>query len=380
MSWIGGQQEAQNGQDTLAGSESVALRSQGKRHYLLWAYRVLGELVGMSTVAVVVITSFWIVSLDWYGERHWFLAMMLYAPALTWILPALVLLPLSVVFCFRYSLLLVAFLAGYFFFYSGYGFPTDQKTGTDGDRFTILSNNVGNDGGTSFDEFAASFELDAILLQEARPARFYRERYPDWQVHHAGEFGLLTKLKVIESGFLEEPTWGAVPVGARYLIESAQGRRVVLYNIHLPTRRFIISGGGGKGMLAALLGQGGGYGSQVRAQNRDFFAGQIDLVKRLLERVAKESDPVILAGDFNVPPQGHLYHLLASSLVDAYSVSGAGFGYTFPGKTNNPLAFFQPWLRIDHVFTSQEVTPLRTLVESDRPSQHRAVVTECLIN
>jgi vancomycin resistance protein VanJ len=371
------QHEVPNGP---GGSAPAASHLHGKRHFLLWAYRVVGELIGMSAVAVVVITSFWVLALDWYGERHWFLAMMLYAPALTWVLPALVLLPLSVVFCFRYSLLLVVFLGAYFLCFWGYEFPGDQKTDADGNRFTVLSNNVGNDGGTSFDDFAGDFELDAILLQEARPARFYRERYPDWQVHHAGEFGLLTKLKVIESGVLEEPTWGAVPVGARYVIESAQGRRVVLYNIHLPTRRFIISGGGGKGMIAALLGQGGGYGSQVRAQNRDFFAGQIDLVQRLVKRVGEESDPVILAGDFNVPAQGHLYRLLTASLDDAFTVSGAGFGYTFPGKTNNPLAFFQPWLRIDHVFTSDGVTPVRTLVEPDRASQHRAVVAECLLN
>ena len=93
-----------------------------------------------------------------------------------------------------------------------------------------------------------------------------------------------------------------------------------------------------------------------------------------MARVAAETDPVIVAGDFNLPARGQAYHRFAQDLTDTFEARGRGYGFTFPGRTRNPFSLFGPWLRLDLVFVSRDWRVLSSLVEPKRPSQHRAVV------
>lgn len=52
--------------------------------------------------------------------------------------------------------------------------------------------------------------------------------------------------------------------------------------------------------------------------------------------------PVIVCGDFNDTPLSYAYHKISRGLLDAFKVSGTGFGNTFVG----PL----PYFRIDFIF------------------------------
>lgn len=340
------------------------------------AHRLLGDVVAVSSVAMIVFLTFCLVLVAFLGERHWVLAISLYLPGLFWLLPMFLFLPFCLLFCARVSILWVCYGAAVVYFYMGFQIGEAPFSNEKPD-LTIVSNNVGNNARTTVDAFAAGKDPDILLFQEAGPPRYYREKYAGlhWRSH--GEFAVVAKRPILEAGHLENPRWGVDPIAARYVIELDSGKRVVIYNVHFPTRRFIMSGVKGKGMFAAVLGVSGGYGSLVRRQNRDFFDGQILLVQELIAQAQGEELPVILCGDFNVPGQGHLYRLLAGAFKDAHVASGSGFGFTFPGKTRNPLALFRPWLRIDHVFAGQGVIPLAMEVESDRPSQHRAVYVAC---
>jgi vancomycin resistance protein VanJ len=82
-------------------------------------------------------------------------------------------------------------------------------------------------------------------------------------------------------------------------------------------------------------------------------------------------------GDFNTPALGTIYRMFASGLQDGHRAAGQGYGHTFPGVTNNPAAFGQPWLRLDHVFADRKHWQFtQHVTEPDRGSQHRAVFAQ----
>jgi len=338
---------------------------------------LIGDTLSVFTVAVILFTSFFCLMLDSYGERHWLLGMLLYLPSYVWLIPSLLLLPLSLIFCLRYSVALSFFIVGYGFYYSGYQFNGSEVAREMDSSFTLVTNNVGSNQGSSVDGFAKKHSPDIMVFQDARPGAFYRDKYPDLNVRSDGEFVLVTRLNIVEAGLLNTPTWGAFPIAARYVLEFDSKKKMVVYNIHFPTRRFFMNRVQGKGFVSVLFGGAGSYGSQVRTQNRDFFNGQIEMTNKLIEQAKEEPYPVILVGDFNVPARGYIYGALSDAFNDTFVDGGRGFGFTFPGETRSPLTFFQPWLRFDHAFTSGGLLTNYAEVERGRPSQHRALAVSC---
>lgn len=88
-------------------------------------------------------------------------------------------------------------------------------------------------------------------------------------------------------------------------------------------------------------------------------------IEELLARAAKEKEPVILAGDFNMTDLTEDYGRIAAQYHDAYRQVGWGMGFTFPdqrypnalsGAPFNRELPFPPWMRLDYVFYS---APLR---------------------
>ncbi|MFQ3587184.1 MAG: endonuclease/exonuclease/phosphatase family protein [Fimbriimonadaceae bacterium] len=87
----------------------------------------------------------------------------------------------------------------------------------------------------------------------------------------------------------------------------------------------------------------------------------------VLASLTEVRGPVILAGDFNMPPRGTAYRMLADHFVDAFSASGTGFGYTYAEGV--------PWVRIDYIF-SRGFRPVRSFVPPGTTSDHHPVVAD----
>ena len=89
----------------------------------------------------------------------------------------------------------------------------------------------------------------------------------------------------------------------------------------------------------------------------------------LLSRVASQiNTPIIIAGDFNMPPRGGLYRGLKAHFSDAFKNAGCGLGKTFPAGF--------PLERIDYFWTSRNVKAMRLEVLPSQASDHRALVGE----
>jgi endonuclease/exonuclease/phosphatase family metal-dependent hydrolase len=83
---------------------------------------------------------------------------------------------------------------------------------------------------------------------------------------------------------------------------------------------------------------------------------------------AAGSLPVIVAGDFNAVPDSRAIATMREFLTDAWTVAGRGPGFTIPVR--------QPNRRIDYVWVSPHLTPVRMEVLSSEASDHLPIVAE----
>ena len=100
--------------------------------------------------------------------------------------------------------------------------------------------------------------------------------------------------------------------------------------------------------------------------------GQANQSAALLERVAKFRDPTVVAGDFNSTRDFYLHAALRQHLTDTWESGGLGIGATKMAMDWLPL-------RIDYVYASPSFGVAGTRVAGPGCSDHRAVVTDLIL-
>jgi endonuclease/exonuclease/phosphatase (EEP) superfamily protein YafD len=84
--------------------------------------------------------------------------------------------------------------------------------------------------------------------------------------------------------------------------------------------------------------------------------------------VGEVPDPVLIAGDFNMPTDSGIYQRSWSAYTNAFSEAGLGFGYT---KFTRRMG-----IRIDHVLAGRGWRCRRCWVGPDVGSDHRPVLAD----
>jgi vancomycin resistance protein VanJ len=99
-----------------------------------------------------------------------------------------------------------------------------------------------------------------------------------------------------------------------------------------------------------------------RTAERDRVIGRL---RQEVEKLRRNSDPLVLAGDFNLTEREPVYKTLAHGLLDAHKVAGAGWGGTWTRLTGTAA------LRIDYIFATPDLQPLNLQTDcSERGSDH----------
>ena len=87
----------------------------------------------------------------------------------------------------------------------------------------------------------------------------------------------------------------------------------------------------------------------------------------LLERLEKLKDPTIIAGDFNATSEFSLHTRLRKTLRDVWREAGWGFGATTVFRGVLPL-------RVDFLYTTQDIRAVRAGVGSAECADHRPII------
>jgi vancomycin resistance protein VanJ len=196
---------------------------------------------------------------------------------------------------------------------------------------------------------------DIICLQEAplyglpEAVTMLRKHFPDWHWRQQGEFVILSKYRIevaklhtlpnkYLSGFLEA------------IIVLPGDRKVRVANVHL---RNPIAEAPLPGIIEATR------------RRMSMRASQLEL---LLQTTEKSLLPLIVTGDFNTPPRGAFYRRLRARWKDSFRGTQWGSGLTYQVG----LAL----VRIDYIWTSDDITVYRSFVANETASDHYPLVAD----
>jgi vancomycin resistance protein VanJ len=376
LSRLGGHLQTENGRKTLIEGCLNLLRRLLRWSILVYLVALFLTLLLMKVV----------------GERNLFFAFCLYLPPLIWYLPLFALMPICLMAWEWRSLLLGIVGAGitvtmFLGFKSNHPLPIPARD--DASTLVILTNNRGQHGNASMRPFKNAVMPDVMAFQEQSglAARYLAD--PNYSEFKHGrdldEFTLLSRYPIesvsplfanVRKEGSDPSTAGqseSVMIAARFEIDF-RGQRIVIYNVHIPTPRGTLQYNMRGAFLYGLIGIPGTALGRKREINQQSWNQRITMIKQLIESASKESNPTLLAGDFNMPSLGYCHGLMSDHYTDAHDAAGSGFGFSFPGTTHNPLALGRPWMRIDYLFADpKNWTCLAAVTEPERPSQHRAV-------
>ncbi len=219
-------------------------------------------------------------------------------------------------------------------------------------RVLTLNCNMLRNGNPARD--IAVWQPDIVLLQEV-PGKFVRETAAmlyggkgDYRERQTN--GIVTRWKIQHE--VRDTTWRNQQV----TMALPDGRSVEVVNVHLVT-------------AATDLRFWNRLSWREHRANRSLRLEELTLVRRVLEASTDFSNtPTIFGGDFNAPATDIVLRRLNRGFVDAFSAVGTGWGDTYPRRF--------PILRIDHLYATHQITPLRCATIHTRASDHRMVVAD----
>lgn len=203
------------------------------------------------------------------------------------------------------------------------------------------------------------------LVTEARPDIVALQEWPGWKrsrvlaesdlhVHKTDRLFLASRYplrRVVELGEHSMTERGSV---TRYELETPNGPITIL-SLHLASPR--------QELYETLHNWEKGSedlkgNSELRWKQHGYLRDQADEV----------SGPLLLAGDFNTPPESAIFRALWGGYSDAFSEAGLGWGYTFYGGRTT--------VRIDHILAGTGWHCERCWVGPDVGSPHRPVLAD----
>ena len=264
-----------------------------------------------------------------------------------WFLPLVLLIPLA--FFVRSLQLRIATLAFYALFVVLFGpwlLPRGvPETDAPTLRFVTLNQLANNDEVARITDAVTAHGADVIAVQELSPAvadaLAELEDYPHQvlnpyeTLNNEPSVGLGVVSRYPLEAVAYDPTTRVQEVSVR-----VEGQSVTLINVHPPTPF------GDDLPPEAFLSTTRSYDAGVRNDN---LAG-------ILALADESQDPVVILGDFNLSDFEAAYRDFASEFENVYRAAEGGFGFTFPANRDLPPF---PFIRIDHIWVSEGMTPLR---------------------
>jgi endonuclease/exonuclease/phosphatase (EEP) superfamily protein YafD len=304
-----------------------------------------------------------------FGESWWPLTVLLYVPRVCFALPLFALVPANL-WWRSWAGGAAAVAAAAIVLFPLMGLTLASPPSAHGPTVRVLSLNVyftrhGADG--ILREIAAA-DPDIILLQamsdRGRVALEKALRPRD--VRADAEFLLATRYRVLDEHEPPRLSDGAGAGFKRYTIDTPLGPLAV-FNMHPYSPRAAFAELRGQGLLETLRHGPTEAATQSAERNTGVRAQQLEA---LLAEVAAAREPVLVAGDSNLPGLGPLDRKLTERLADGFQSVGRGFGYTFPADR------WWPWMRLDRILVGEPLSVVSFRVGKRGLSDHAPVIAE----
>ncbi len=293
------------------------------------------------------------------ADRWWPATLLQYSPRWTAALPLVPLLPAALLL--RRRSLVPLLLAGGVVAgpYMNFCVPWDRITAGEpqGMAIRVMTCNMHYRAvdPTPLDDLVAGTHPDIVTLQEwSEKNSSALMAGKGWHVHLTPRLFLASRFPL--RGFAKLGPHSDNPKGnvGRFELETPAGI-LTLFSVHLTSPRY--------GLYETILDRTNGP-ADIQANSGRRWE-QSEFLAREARRVR---GPLLLAGDFNTPPESAIYRRLWAPYTDAFAAAGWGWGYTFYGS--------HTMVRIDHVFAGQGWRCTRCWVGPDIGSPHRPVLAD----
>ena len=224
-----------------------------------------------------------------------------------------------------------------------------------GPLFRVLTHNLHYKKGdtAALGRWIAEARPDVVALQEW-PGSGEDFAGGGWYVHRAPGLFLASRHPVRRAERLGAESTSERGSVMRYEL-ATPWNVVTLFSVHLATPRYGLLG-------VAREGEEGAEGLAANSRPR---WGQSEALAR---EAGAAAGPVLLAGDFNTPPESAIFRRVWGGYADAFAASGWGWGYTFFGGRTG--------VRIDHVLAGPGWRCGACRVGPDTGSPHRPLLAE----
>jgi vancomycin resistance protein VanJ len=298
------------------------------------------------------------------GDRWWFATVVLFGPRWLLAIPLVLLLPLVAAARRRMLgpvLLSCMVLVGPIM---GLCLPLGKAAAPGAPSLRVLTCNV--DGNhvdlAAFWRLIKDFNPDIVALQEC-PEDLKGNWGEEWHVHSEGELLMASRHPLVDVALAQDHPASPPPVNVLYRAVETPAGRVGFCNVHFPSP--------GQDLSIVLDRQ-----TLVNSSRSDKLSTKIDdrLIKSKVAAQWLEQfpEPLIIAGDFNMPTDSMIYRQNWAKYANAFSSRGFGFGYT----KWTPVGGLLYGLRIDHILIGKEYSCRSCWVGPDIGSDHLPVLAE----
>ncbi|MFT3792035.1 MAG: endonuclease/exonuclease/phosphatase family protein [Rudaea sp.] len=310
------------------------------------------------------------------GERWWLTTVALYLPQIGWALPLpFVTVALLLTHSFRFLLTQLAALLIILFPLMGLCLSGSKALRPGVPHFRVLTINIGL-GGNGTDEIldrVRATDPDLVVLEEVAPDNVepLRAGLADY-----ASFQALDQF-VVASKFPLDEAYRPPEVAVDGRLHSRHYVRFRLTTPAGPVRLFAVHPLSPHDAFDSIRGEGLrgeiATGRVFQNDTREAMVANTNQrmmhVRTLAEDAACWSEPVLIAGDTNLPGPSWARARWLGGYQDAFSAAGLGFGYTYPAQK-------MAWMRIDRILVSAHFRVLAAATVPPRISNHLPVMAD----
>lgn len=307
------------------------------------------------------------------GERWWVITIAMYLPRIGFILP----MPLLLLWCaarkqwLPAATMVVVGVPLWLFPIMGYqafGHREDAEPKIRLMSWNTFLGRIDNEG--LYRHITQEVKPDIFVGQATahRTKELFRADPAGYHTDFDDEFMIASRWPIVDKFFPESfPHTYHRPNFVRYTLQTPYGL-IDVFDMHPRSPRTGLEALRGRGLRTRLK------SGELPPEDVDAFEDNTALrraqVEAVAEAVRKAKNPVLVAGDTNLPTLSWLFHKELGQLRDGFSEVGSGLGYTFPTKRPGS------WMRIDRILCDDHFRFLSFTVGDKIASDHRYVLAE----
>jgi len=300
------------------------------------------------------------------GDRWWLATLVLFGPRWLMLLPLILLVPLAF---WRNRRQLITLLLGALLVlgpFMGFCLPLRGVWSDTGPAIKVLTCNLqsGVFDGVALSYVILTSGIDIVALQECQQ-NLSKSVPKDWQVLQAGELAILSRypLRAGDSvqSFHPPHQWPRMTL-LHCIIQTPQGD-VTFCTVHLPSPRYGLETVLDRATLLSF--------SRRSLLNEEILHRQ-NTSQTMRRAIDSLPQPLIIAGDFNMPADSPVFRSVWGSYANAFSRSGFGYGLT-EGAVVGGMEFR---MRIDHILMGAGLNSRSCWVGPSIGSDHRPLIAE----